>query len=117
MAQPLCLYTLLYTEREHHEEVLHRFVTPVVAELRGAPELDSLFFARFNVPSWTVRFRILGEPEWIAGPVRRLVEERLRTIEGEGLLESVEFATYDRELERYGGLEGMALAERIFLHD
>ncbi|HET8947962.1 MAG TPA: thiopeptide-type bacteriocin biosynthesis protein, partial [Candidatus Polarisedimenticolia bacterium] len=31
--------------------------------------------------------------------------------------EGAEFAEYEREYERYGGEEGMALAEQIFLHD
>jgi len=59
----LCLFTLLYAPREQHERILADFVTPVASDLRDAPELHSLFFARYNVPSWQVRFRILGRPD------------------------------------------------------
>jgi thiopeptide-type bacteriocin biosynthesis protein len=110
----LCLFTLLYAPREQHERILANFVTPVARDLRRAPELDSLFFARYNVPSWQIRFRVLGRPEWIEGPVRERIERDLAAVEG---VERIEFAQYDRETERYGGDEGMALAEKLFLHD
>jgi thiopeptide-type bacteriocin biosynthesis protein len=113
---PSCLFTLLYSGRDHHERILADLVTPVAQELRGAAELDSLFFARYNVPSWQIRFRILGETAWIEGPVRERMERAIRELP-EGLVEAVEFAVYDREIERYGGAEGMALAEQLFLHD
>lgn len=112
-----CLYTLLHAPRESHEEILHELVHPVAREVKNHAALDSLFFARFNVPSWQVRFRILGRPEWVDGEVRKLVEHRLHVLRKNGLIEGYEFAEYEREFERYGGEEGMALAEKIFLHD
>jgi len=115
-SEPACLFTLLYAGREHHERILAELVTPVARELRRAPELDSLFFARYNVPIWQIRFRVLGEPAWVEGPVRARVERAIRELPA-GLVEQVEFDVYDREIERYGGAEGMALAEQLFLHD
>jgi thiopeptide-type bacteriocin biosynthesis protein len=115
-ATPACLFTLLYAGRDRHEEILAELVAPVARELRGAPELDSLFFARYNVPTWQLRFRVLGRPGWIDGPVRARIEEGIAALPA-GVVEGVEFAVYDREVERYGGPEGMALAEQLFLHD
>jgi thiopeptide-type bacteriocin biosynthesis protein len=117
MMSQRCLYTLLHAPPEHHEEILHGLVQPVAREIRGHAALDSLFFARFNVPDWQVRFRVLGRPEWVEGPVRKLVDDRLSVLREQGLIEAFEFAEYEREYERYGGKEGMALAEQIFLHD
>jgi thiopeptide-type bacteriocin biosynthesis protein len=113
----LCLFTLLYAPREQHERILADFVTPIARDLRAAPELHSLFFARYNVPTWQVRFRVLGRPDWIAGPVRERIERDLAPLQASGAVERIEFAEYDREIERYGGEEGMALAEKLFLHD
>jgi len=112
-----CLYTLLHAPPENHEAILHGLVQPVAREIRGHAALDSLFFARFNVPDWQVRFRVLGRPEWVDGAVRPLVDDRLSVLREQGLIESCEFAEYEREYERYGGEEGMALAEQVFLHD
>lgn len=117
MAEPLCLFALVHAPREVHEEILQELVTPVARELREAEELDSLFFARYNTPDWQLRFRILGRPGWIRGPVRELVERRLAPLRESGRVEGVEFATYDREIERYGGELGMRMAERLFLYD
>lgn len=113
----LCLFTLLHAPRDQHERILADFVTPVARDLRGAPELHSLFFARYNVPDWQLRFRILGRPDWVSGPVRERVERGLAPLREAGIVEGVEYAQYDRETERYGGEEGMELAEKLFLHD
>jgi len=113
----LCLFTLLHAPREQHERILADFVTPIARDLRGSPELHSLFFARYNVPSWQLRCRILGRPDWVSGPVRERVERDLVPLREAGAVEEVEFAQYDREIERYGGEEGMELAEKLFLHD
>jgi len=112
-----CLYALLHAGREEHEEIIRELVIPAAREIRGHPDLDSLFFARYNQPDWQLRFRILGRPAWVDGAVRDLLESRLRALRTSGVVGSWEFASYDREIERYGGEEGMALAEEIFLHD
>jgi len=114
--EPACLFALLYAGRDRHEQILADLVTPIADELRAAPELDSLFFARYNVPSWQIRFRVLGAAAWVHGPIRERVERRLAALPP-GLVDEVGFGAYDREVERYGGAEGMALAERLFLHD
>jgi thiopeptide-type bacteriocin biosynthesis protein len=116
-SEQLCLFALLYAPREQHERIISELMTPIAREVRDAPELDSLFFARYNVPSWQLRFRILGRPDWISGPVRERVRQGVAPLQAAGTVDSVEFAEYDRELERYGGEEGMALAEQLFLHD
>ncbi|HYX25406.1 MAG TPA: thiopeptide-type bacteriocin biosynthesis protein, partial [Thermoanaerobaculia bacterium] len=117
MEDQLCLFTLLYAPREQHERILADFVTPIARDVRDAPELHSLFFARYNVPSWQVRFRILGRPDWVSGPVFERVDRDLVPLRESGAVEGVEYAQYDREVERYGGDLGMELAEKLFLHD
>ena len=112
-----CLYTLIHAPRERHDALLEVFVRPVVEGIREHPDLQSLFFARYNQPGWQLRFRVLGGPDWVEGPMRAAVEARLPGLRAEGLLESWEFATYQREWERYGGERGMRLCEQIFLHD
>jgi len=112
-----CLYTLLHAPRERHEDLLRELVAPVVREVLGCVELDSLFFVRYSDPDWQLRFRILGRPEWVDGTVRDRIEQALPALERQGLVASWEFASYQREYDRYGGEEGMRLSERIFLHD
>lgn len=117
MIEQSCLYILLHAPREQHEVILRELVRPVAREVRESPELDSLFFARFNVPDWQVRFRVLGRPGWVQGEVRERVERRMALLVESGVVEGAEFTEYEREIERYGGPEGMELAEKLFLHD
>ena len=112
-----CLYTLLHAPREHHEALLRGFVIPVAREIRDAPELRCLFFARYSIPDWQLRFRVLGDPSWVEGDVRPRIERALGPVRAEGLFDEVEYAQYLREWDRYGGEAGMPLAEQIFLHD
>jgi thiopeptide-type bacteriocin biosynthesis protein len=112
-----CLYTLIHAPQERHDALLLALVHPLVESIRAHPNLQSLFFARYNQPDWQLRFRVLGAPDWVEGPVRAAVEARLPGLRAEGLLESWEFATYQREWERYGGEGGMRLCEQVFLHD
>jgi thiopeptide-type bacteriocin biosynthesis protein len=117
MTPERCLYTLIHAPRENHERLLHDLVIPVVREVRRSPELHSLFFVRYAEPDWQLRFRILGAPEWVDATARALVATRLLVLREGGLVDSWEFATYQREYDRYGGEEGMRLCEGIFLQD
>jgi len=112
-----CLYTLMHAPQENHEALLREFVIPIVRELRTAPELDCLFFARYSEPDWQLRFRVLGRATWISGPVKARIDAALEPVREAGLAREVEFATYAREWDRYGGTRGMYLAEKLFLYD
>ncbi|MBI3448796.1 MAG: hypothetical protein HY049_07770 [Acidobacteria bacterium] len=117
MSEPACLYTVLHAGRERLDEILRDLVTPAARAVASHPDLDSLFFVRYDEPDWQVRFRILGKSAWIEGPVREMVDRLLAPLLASGLVERHEFGAYDREWPRYGGPEGMALAEKLFLVD
>jgi len=117
MPEQRCLYTLLTSDREHHDALLRDLVTPVTRQILDDPELDSVFFVRYSEPEWQLRFRILGEPSWIEGRVRPLLDAAIPGLIAGGLAERWDYASYDREVARYGGEEGMRLAGKIFFRD
>ena len=117
MATHRCLYALLTADSEHHDDLIRDLVTPVTRQIVNEPELDSIFFVRYSEPVWQLRYRILGEPEWIERRVRPLLDATLPVLVQRGLANRWEYASYDREVARYGGEEGMRLAEKIFFHD
>lgn len=112
-----CLYTLVHAEPRHHDEVVRLLVAPVAREVRFDERLDSLFFVRYDEPRWQIRFRLVGQREWVEGPVRRRIEEIVSELEGRGLAEGHDFTEYAREVDRYGGEEGMRLAEELYTRD
>jgi len=111
------LYLCAHADPEHHQEVVTDFVTPLARSVRERPELHSLFFVRMNLPTWQVRLRAAGDVRWLHGPYLQEAEERLRPLVSSGVVTEVERTHYQREIERYGGEEGMELAEKIFHHD
>jgi thiopeptide-type bacteriocin biosynthesis protein len=116
-ADESCLYTLLHAPRENHETLIREVVTPVTRELRSSPEIDCIFFARYSIPDWQLRFRVLGRPSFVAAVVKPWIDAALAPVRAAGLASDVEFASYQREWERYGGEIGMRLAEAIFFRD
>lgn len=114
MSDPACLYALIEAPREDHEAIVSRCVEPLARAWRREPRLASLFFVRYSEPIWQVRFRMLGDPQWIHGIARPACDEALAPLVFEGLVVRHRYAVYDRELERYGGEVGMGLAERLF---
>ena len=117
MADQRCLYTILRAPHERLEDLLMQYVAPVIDRIRDAPELDSLFFVRYSEPTWQLRFRVLGNPEWIGDRVEPALRTLVDDLLDAGTIEGFDFATYDREYERYGGPEGMRLAEKLFSLD
>src|SRR5262245_5076428 len=105
-----CLYTVLTSAPENHDRILRETIAPIVREIEPHPYLHSCFSVRFNEPTWQLRFRILGRPEWIEGPVRPLVRRGAESAVAAGLAEKIEYGEYQREWERYGGPEGMRLS-------
>ena len=90
-------------------------VAPLVRSALGAGAADSWFFIRYGDPDWHLRLRFHGSPERL-----HLARELTSAFEGahrERLLWKVQMDTYEREVERYGGPEGMLLAERLFQVD
>jgi thiopeptide-type bacteriocin biosynthesis protein len=112
-----CIFSIIDVPQESQDALLREVVAPLAEELRSQPGLDSLFFARFNEPTWQIRFRVYGEPEWMEGVVRPLLEKRLTPLSENGKIQGIEFGVYRREIDRYGGEEGMRLTERISHHD
>lgn len=111
------IYLLIHTPYEHHEAVVADVVTPLAREIRDAPELESLFFVRLSSPTWQVRFRVVGEEGWLRDVYRPAALERLQPLRDAEKVLAVEEAEYQREVQRYGGPEGMPLAEAIYTAD
>jgi len=112
-----CLYTIAYLPRERIDALLLDEFLPLAREFRAHSDLDSLFFVRYSDPRWQLRFRFFGRPEWVNGELRERLKGRMAQLQAAGAIEGHSFNRYERELERYGGEEGMGLAERLFFLD
>lgn len=104
------LYVKLYTGSATSDQVLEA-IAPVVTEF---PEW---FFIRYSDPKWHVRVRVRGAPGWLLGEVAPKLAAAIRPLVDDDRIYRVQYDTYERELERYGGMRGIELAERWFHAD
>jgi thiopeptide-type bacteriocin biosynthesis protein len=87
--------------------VLLESVAPLTQELLNGGAADRWFFIRYGDPDRHLRIRFHGSPE-----IRPAVEAALSEQGWQLRME-----TYEREVERYGGAEGIEVAEEIFHAD
>ena len=75
------------------------------------------FFVRYADPGTHLRIRFHGDPATLLCQLMPQVCEWAGQLIEDGVCSRFAFDTYEREVERYGGLEGIGLAERIFMAD
>ncbi len=111
------LYAKLYTGTATADGLLREVVTPVARDAMAAGEADGWFFIRYGDPEWHLRVRFHGDPARLQSGVLSRLHAALDPLLADGRIWRVQLDTYEREIERYGGPEGIALAERLFQVD
>jgi thiopeptide-type bacteriocin biosynthesis protein len=111
------LYAKLYTGPATLDQVLRDVVRPSVEAALGSGAADRWFFVRYGDPDWHLRLRFHGRPDRLHGEVLPALQAAAAPLLDDGRLWRVQLDTYEREVERYGGAEGIVLAERLFHAD
>lgn len=109
------LYVKLFASPSNCDRLLVDCVVPWLRRARSQELLDDWFFLRFDQPDWHLRLRFHC-PEGGATLLPSL-QGALAPYLADGTLGKMELDTYSREVERYGGLQGVELAEAIFRVD
>jgi thiopeptide-type bacteriocin biosynthesis protein len=109
------LYLKLYCGPAAADRILLEAVAPLVEGTRRY--WDKWFFVRYSDPDFHLRLRFHGVPAVLLGEVLPRLRQILEPLRADGLGWKLQLDTYEREVERYGGLEGMGLAEAWFRHD
>jgi thiopeptide-type bacteriocin biosynthesis protein len=111
------LYAKLYTGTATADGLLREVVAPVAREALAAGEADGWFFIRYSDPEWHLRLRFHGDPARLQSGVLPRLHAAFDPHLADGRVWRVQLDTYEREIERYGGPEGMLLSERLFQVD
>jgi thiopeptide-type bacteriocin biosynthesis protein len=111
------LYVKLYTGPATADLVLRDLLAPAVRVSLASGAADSWFFIRYGDPDWHLRARFHGQPARLHGEVLPLLQAAVHRGVGASLVWKVQLETYEREMERYGGDAGVALAEELFCAD
>jgi thiopeptide-type bacteriocin biosynthesis protein len=97
--------------------VLRDVVQPVVDTALRTGAANRWFFVRYGDPDWHLRLRFQGQPARLQGEVLPALHAAAAPLLEDGRLWRLQLDTYEREVERYGGSEGIVLAERLFQAD
>jgi thiopeptide-type bacteriocin biosynthesis protein len=96
-------------------------MTGPVADLCSMAENSGLarrwFFLRYSDPEPHLRVRWQGEPELLLHQMLPQVTSFAQQLIDAGRIQKLVIDSYELEIERYGGLEGTEISERIFHAD
>jgi thiopeptide-type bacteriocin biosynthesis protein len=106
-------YLKLYTGSATGDRLLRDAIGPCARDLVGSGAADRWFFIRYDDPGFHLRVRVHGDAEHIRTALDTLAARAI----DEGLAHDAVMGTYQREIERYGGSEGVLVAERLFHAD
>ncbi len=108
------LYFKLYTGTATADHLLRDVLASVLREIAASNSVDRWFFIRYGDPDWHLRVRIHGDPNGLYSDALPKLQSVANSLLADESLWRVQLDTYEREVERYGGAEGMELAERFF---
>jgi thiopeptide-type bacteriocin biosynthesis protein len=106
------LFAKLFCSPTHADRLLSELVQPLVKEM-----IHPWFFSRYDDPHWHLRLRFQGDPASLNNQVLPMLMSRAAPFRRQGIIWRLEFEAYESEVERYGGPQAIAVAERIFQFD
>jgi class I lanthipeptide synthase len=107
------LYFKLYAGTVTADSLLTE-LAPVILKFCESGIVDQWFFIRYSDPDWHLRFRLHGAPKILHSMVLPAFQDALQPYLQDGRIWRVQLDTYEREVERYGGAQGLLLAEEFF---
>lgn len=93
------------------DRTLTGIVAPSARQLMERGLIDRYFFLRYLEGGLHVRYRVRVPDDAAVGDVVRCLESTTRSFSGRA---TADWAAYEPEVQKYGGLEGLAIAERHF---
>jgi thiopeptide-type bacteriocin biosynthesis protein len=111
------LYLKLYCPAWRRDEVIGDALRAFADFATRTALANGWFFIRYADPHPHIRIRFRGDPAILIGHLMPQVCQWASELIQDGVCSKYSFDTYEREVERYGGQQGISLAERIFMAD
>lgn len=109
------LYFNLYCNSNREDELIAFDIMDFCEELKKKYDVD-YFFMRYVDPKPHVRLRIKGTQEVLLQIYPLIIKWQHQLLD-DGIIGDLKISIYDREIERYGGLHLMDIAEQVFFID
>jgi thiopeptide-type bacteriocin biosynthesis protein len=111
------LFVKLYCPRSHEEDLIGHSLLTFCDNVVAAGLADSWFFIRYSDPDAHLRLRFHGDPERLTSRLFGHLCQWANGLVGSGVCARFTFEPYEQEVERFGGIAGMAAAEAVFAAD
>ncbi|HEX3683879.1 MAG TPA: lantibiotic dehydratase [Bryobacteraceae bacterium] len=111
------LFLKLYGGAAAVDDALTGTIRPLLDKLASEQIAGPWFFVRYRDPENHLRIRFRGEPARLTTELMPLISTAVHPLVETGAIYKIQFDTYEREIERYGGLEGVIAAEELFWAD
>ncbi|MFD8705693.1 lantibiotic dehydratase [Kitasatospora sp. NPDC059648] len=111
------VYAKLYVENDAHDALLVEEVTALMRSLAERGLTRHMFYLRYADPAPHLRLRFRAADPARAAELLGEVAQWAHGLTLEGRITDIEFATYRREVERYGGPDLIDMAEELFCRD
>lgn len=111
------LYYKLYCGKNLQDEILTSSIFDLIQDSEKEGLFRSWFFIKYGDPFPHLRIRFNGDAAALQNGLNPRFLQLARELFENGISPKVVIDTYDREVERYGGLEAMELAEQLFAAD
>lgn len=111
------LYFKFYLESEGENQFLLQHLAPVAEYLRQQEKIELWFFVRYKDPQSHLRFRIKLYSLESLSDVMFLFQDMAKKWMERHLIHHLTLASYEREVERYGGPNLIDTAEALFCAD
>ncbi|MFJ9770609.1 lantibiotic dehydratase [Kitasatospora sp. NPDC101157] len=111
------LYLKLYCPTRNEDDLIGGPLRSFAEYATQSGLSDGWFFLRYADPERHIRLRFHGDSSTLIGPLMEHACAWATRLRADGFCTRFSFDTYEREVERYGGEEGTAAAEALFMAD
>ncbi len=111
------LYIKLYVTKNVEIDVITHSIRELCVEYMDQKLIRNWFFVRYADPRYQLRIRFNGNPKTLTDVVMPRLSEWAKKLVDQSLCFGFCIDNYEREIERYGGSEGIDVAEKVFGFD
>ena len=111
------LYARLYLGESLSDAALLETLVPLAEDLVGRGVAEQWFFMRYGDPEYHIRIRFHGHPAALHAEAIPALQAAARALMDQRIVWRIEYGTYHREVERYGGPDAIDHVEAVFHAD
>ncbi|ELC8442623.1 lantibiotic dehydratase [Clostridium perfringens] len=111
------LYLKLYYNSDRLEELIGFDIMEFCENLKKQGIIDRHFYILYSVPKNHVRLRIRAKESGAFGMLFTIISSWTKALQAKGIINDISINVYVKEIERYGGIGIIEIAEKCFEQD